>query len=111
MNETRDAMHLLASCKWVEMARNACAINISPNAKGLGSFPTVPNVWGRFTVEPNEAKAGQFPNCPPHFVRWPLRPLLQQLPNKAVAKGSLHRRRRNDGGLFQAQSVQTGLKQ
>ena len=41
MNETRDAMHLLVCYKWVECARNAFAINISPDAKALGRFPAL----------------------------------------------------------------------
>ena len=68
MNETRDAMHLMACCKWVESASsgslpamamaamlsqsasngngcNAIAINISPDAnfvvKALWRFPTL----------------------------------------------------------------------
>ena len=45
MNETRDAMHLMACCKWVESASNAIAINTSPDAnfvaKGPWLFPTL----------------------------------------------------------------------
>ena len=46
MNDTRDSMHLLACCKWVESARNAFAINISPDAKALVPLGTFPHSLG-----------------------------------------------------------------
>ena len=50
-NKTRDAMHLLACCKWVESARIAIAINISPDAEALatpwplGAFSRLELMW------------------------------------------------------------------
>ena len=105
MNETRDAMHLLACYKWVESARNAFAINISPDAKALGRFPTLGVDVDCYTVESNEANADFFGNCPDRFVRWLLRPPLQQLQSKTVVEKSL--RRRKDCGLYQAQIILT----
>ena len=57
LNETRNAIHLLACCKLVESAGNAIPINISPDAKALGSFPPLGVDVDCYTDESYDASA------------------------------------------------------
>ena len=87
MDGMPNATHLLACCKWVGSARNAYALNISPDAKALGASPRGANV-DYYVVEPDEVNAIL-------ATALIVRPPLQQLPNKTVVGKSL--RRRKDG--------------
>jgi hypothetical protein len=105
MKETRVAMHFLACVKWKKLSRDAVAINISPDAKTFGSFPTLGTDATAVTADPHPERVDAFGNRPDQFQTFFLRPPIQQIPSKAVVEKSLHRRK--DNGMY---LPQTSLK-
>jgi hypothetical protein len=101
-NETRFAMHMLACSKWLQMSRDSVAINLSPDAKTFGPFPTLGCDVDCITVVPDTGVVDAFGNSPDRIEKWHLRPPIQQLASKAVVEKSLYRRK--DGGTYPAQT-------
>ena len=67
MKETRVAMHFLACVKWKKLSRDAVAINVSPDAKTFGPFPTLGADATSVMVLPDPKMVDAFGNCPDQF--------------------------------------------
>ena len=105
MKGIRFAMHMLACYKWRSTSRDALAINVSPDCKTFGPFPTLGAHIDCITSKPDTDNVDAFNNSPDAIEVWPLRPPIMQIPSKAVVEQSL--RRRKDGGAY---LPQTSLK-
>jgi hypothetical protein len=86
----------------VKISRDALAINISPDAKTFGRFPTLGADVNCVILASDPRNADAFGNSPDQYETWSLRPPIQQIPSKAVVANSL--RRRKDGGKYQPQT-------
>ena len=105
MSETRFAMHLLACFKWRRTSRDALAINLSPDCKTFGPYPTLGCHADCVTIKPDTDNVDAFGHSPDALEVWPLRPPIMQIPSKAVVEKSLRRRKDNFAYL-----PQTSLK-